>query len=62
MNITSTIIRVKGEGFIRRLTKSSAGQRLPGLPAWAVAMLRRRFMAGVVLYGPEFSGLRRGLL
>ena len=44
VEITSTILRVTGEGLIRKPTKSRAGQRTLGLPLWAVAMLRRRFM------------------
>ena len=43
--VTSTLIRVTGQGLIRKPTKSAAGQRLLPLPQWCVAMLRRR--AGV---------------
>jgi integrase len=42
VEITSTVIRVKGVGLVRKRTKSRAGQRVLPLPSWAVAMLRRR--------------------
>lgn len=40
--ITSTIIRIKGKGLIRKDTKSKAGQRVLVLPTWALRMLRAR--------------------
>jgi hypothetical protein len=46
VRITSTIIRVRGEGLLRKGTKSAAGQRTLALPMSAVAVLRRRFMTG----------------
>lgn len=55
--ITSTIIRVKGEGLLRKGTKSAAGQRTLALPMSAVAMLRRRFMTGARLDQPLFPSL-----
>jgi integrase len=54
VEITHTIIRVKGEGLLRKRTKSKAGERLLGLPLTALAMLRRRFMAGGRLDLPVF--------
>jgi len=54
VSITSTIIRVKGEGLLRTRTKSRAGQRVLVLPSWVVAMLTRRFTAGVQLDKPVF--------
>jgi integrase len=54
VEITSTIIRVTGVGLIRKRTKSRAGQRVLPLPSWAVAMLRRRFMASPRLDRPVF--------
>jgi integrase len=42
--ITSTIIRVKGVGLVRKGTKSKAGDRTLLLPGWAAAMLDRRFL------------------
>ncbi len=49
VQITSTLIRVKGEGLLRKGTKSRAGERTLPLPASAVALLRRRFMTGARL-------------
>ncbi len=60
VEITSTVIRVTGEGLLRKTTKSSAGQRVLGLPPWAVAMLRRRFMVGVQLGRPVFPDTAGG--
>ena len=54
VEITHTIIRVKGEGLLRKWTKSKAGERLLGLPLTALSMLRRRFMAGGRLDLPVF--------
>jgi integrase len=44
--ITSTIVRVKGEGLIRKTTKSRAGQRELILPLWLLSILRKRAAAG----------------
>jgi integrase len=57
VQITSTIIRVKGEGLLRKKTKSSAGERTLTLPASAVAVLRRRFMSGALLDQPVFPSI-----
>jgi integrase len=40
--IEHTIVRITGVGLLRKGTKSSAGVRTLRLPAFAVAMLRRR--------------------
>ena len=64
VEITSTIVRVKGEGLLRKGTKSRGGERVLPLPASAVAVLRRRFMSGARLDQPVFpdtlaaSGIR----
>jgi integrase len=55
VEITHTIVRVKGEGLLRKTTKSEAGQRKLGLPNWLVATLRARFVAGVRLDEPIFT-------
>lgn len=47
VQITSTLIRVKGEGVLRNRTKSRAVERTLPLPVSAVALLRRRFISGV---------------
>ena len=37
VEITDTIVRITGEGLIRKITKSDAGQRVLPLPNWALA-------------------------
>lgn len=54
VGITSTMVRVKGKGLVRKPTKSSAGERVLGLPSWAVAMLFGRFSLGGRLDRPLF--------
>jgi len=60
VEITHTIIRVKGRGLIRKKTKSQAGERVLRLPASVVAMLRTRFAAGLPLDGPLFPNTLDG--
>ena len=55
VKISHTIVRVKGEGLLRKVTKSRAGQRELGLPDWTLAVLRVRFAAGVRLDEPIFN-------
>jgi len=40
--IRSTVVRVKGQGLIRKSTKTAAGARTLLLPPWCVERLRRR--------------------
>lgn len=61
VQITSTLVRVKAEGLLRKGTKSRAGERTLPLPESAVAMLRRRFMAGARLDQPLFPPRPRRL-
>jgi integrase len=61
VEVTHTVIRIKGEGLIRKKTKTRAGERLLPLPDWAVAMLRSRFMVGVRLDEPVFPNTLGGL-
>jgi integrase len=61
VHITHTIARLKGQGLIRKTTKSKAAQRVLHLPAWAVAMLRVRHAAGVRLDDPVFADTLGGL-
>ncbi|WP_286958648.1 site-specific integrase [Arsenicicoccus sp. UBA7492] len=49
-HITSTIIRVKGRGLVRKPTKTQAGDRPLVLPVWCVRMLGERAAVGV---GPD---------
>lgn len=60
VTISSTIIRVKGEGLLRKSTKSKAGIRTLALPISAVAMLRARFKTGAKLHQPLFPDTRGG--
>jgi integrase len=54
VQITSTLVRIKGEGLLRKETKSRAGERTLPLPTSAVAVLRRRFITGARLDQPVF--------
>ncbi|WSY20047.1 hypothetical protein OG817_25090 [Kribbella sp. NBC_00889] len=40
VQITRTIVRVKGQGLLRKATKSKVGQLVLSLPDWAIAVLR----------------------
>jgi integrase len=60
VQITNTLLRVKGEGLLRKGTKSRAGERTLPLPESAVAMLRRRFMTGARLDQPLFPDANGG--
>jgi integrase len=60
VQITSTLVRVKGEGLLRKGTKSRAGERTLPLPETAVAMLQRRFMTGARLDQPIFPDVLGG--
>jgi integrase len=60
VEITHTIARIRGEGLIRKATKSKAGERLLHLPDWAIATLRSRRAAGIRLGDPIFADLRGG--
>jgi integrase len=61
VEVTHTIIRVKGEGLLRKQAKTRAGERLLPLPRWALSMLRSRFMVGVRLDDPVFPNTLGGL-
>ncbi|MEV5967225.1 helix-turn-helix domain-containing protein [Kribbella sp. NPDC051952] len=60
IEITHTIVRVKGDGLLRKPTKSRAGQRLLHLPHWAIAVLRTREAGGIRLDEPIFPDTQRG--
>ncbi len=57
--IKHTIIRVVGVGLIRKGTKTATGERMLRLPAFAVAMLRRRKLSSGGR-GPVFPDSRGG--
>jgi integrase len=60
VQITGTLVRVKGEGLLRKGTKSRAGERTSALPVSAVVVLRRRFMSGARLDQPVFPSVAGG--
>ncbi|TCC55369.1 site-specific integrase [Kribbella pittospori] len=55
VEITHTIARIPGEGLLRKVTKSRAGERVLSLPNWAISMLRARHAAGIRLDDPIFG-------
>jgi integrase len=60
VQVTSTLVRVKGKGLLRKRTKSRAGERTLPLPMTAIALLRRRFMTGARLDQPIFPDVLGG--
>lgn len=54
------IQRIKGKGLIRRRVKSSAGDRIVGLPPWALEMLLARWTPGTSLDAPIFPDSNGG--
>ena len=48
VKITSTVVRVKGQGLLSKTTKSKAGQRELVLPLWLLSILRKRAAAGLI--------------
>ena len=60
VQITSTLVRIKGEGLIRKGTKTTNAERTLPMPPSGVAMLRRRFMSGARLDQPLFPDVLGG--
>ncbi|MBP2354922.1 integrase [Kribbella aluminosa] len=54
------IQRVKGKGLVRRRVKSAAGDRILGLPHWAIEMLTSRWLPGTSLDAPIFPDTNGG--
>ncbi|MBB6566715.1 helix-turn-helix domain-containing protein [Kribbella sandramycini] len=54
------IQRVKERGLVRRRVKSVAGDRVLGLPPWAVEMLEARWSAGISPDAPIFPDSKGG--
>lgn len=54
------IQRIKGKGLVRRGVKSSAGDRIVGLPPWALEMLLARWLAGTPVDAPIFPDSKGG--
>lgn len=58
--ITHTIARPKGEGLLRKATKSRAGERVLSLPTWATTSLRARHTAATRPDAPVFPDTTGG--
>ncbi|WP_019806700.1 tyrosine-type recombinase/integrase [Saccharomonospora halophila] len=65
VGINYTVMRIKGEGLVRKSTKTAAGERVLPLPSWAVEMLSRRYRealrTGTSIAGPVFPNSEGGL-
>lgn len=59
VQITSTLVRVKGKGLLRKVTKRRPGESTLPVPASAVAMLRRRIHDGCSLGSAVVPGCAR---
>lgn len=59
--VDHTVVRVRGEGLIRKSTKTKHGERTLVLPSWAVDMLRRRFANAENPDSPVFASSTGGL-
>jgi hypothetical protein len=46
LDVTSTLIRVTGQGLVRKRTKSQAGERASRLPEWCVNLLEKQRAVG----------------
>jgi integrase len=55
LRVTSTLIRVTGQGLVRKRTKSQAGERILQLPEWCVILLDKRRAVGVGADEPVFG-------
>lgn len=58
VEITHTIARLKGQGLIRKTTKSKAGERPLHPPNWAITMLRARHAAGIPVFADTHGSYR----
>ncbi|MEU4294803.1 helix-turn-helix domain-containing protein [Kribbella sp. NPDC026596] len=54
------IQRIKGKGLVRRRVKSTAGDRVVGLPLWALEMLLARWTPDTSLDAPIFPDSKGG--
>ena len=61
LRVTSTLIRVTGQGLVRKRTKSQAGERVLHLPEWCVILLDKRRAAGVGADEPVFGTGERNI-
>jgi integrase len=58
--VEHTLIRQRGQGLLRKGTKSSAGERTLGLPSWSVQDLLSRRVDDVPPNSPVFPDVRGG--
>ncbi|WP_344923631.1 tyrosine-type recombinase/integrase [Saccharopolyspora gregorii] len=61
VQVDFNVVRAKGEGLIRKSTKTEYGERTLPLPTWAVAMLRKRWEEAANHDGPVFPDSLGGL-
>ncbi|MHA6806042.1 site-specific integrase [Salinifilum ghardaiensis] len=59
--VDHNVVRVKGQGLIRKSTKTEHGERTLPLPRWAVAMLERRWEEAATADEPVFPDSVGGL-
>ena len=55
LHVTSTLIRVTGQGLMRKRTKSQAGERVLQLPEWCVILMDKRREVGASADEPVFG-------
>lgn len=61
VNVDHTVIRVRGQGLIRKGTKTASGERSLLLPRWALGDLHLRHARGLTLDAPLFPDTRGGV-
>ncbi|WP_371812825.1 site-specific integrase [Saccharopolyspora sp. ASAGF58] len=60
-SVDYAVVRVKGQGLIRKSTKTGFGERTLPLASWTVEMLRRRFAETGAQDGPVYPDSLGGL-
>jgi hypothetical protein len=55
LRVTSTLIRITGQGLVRKRTKSQAGERSLQLREWCAILLDKRRAVGVAADEPVFG-------
>jgi integrase len=61
VHVDHNVVRVKGQGLLRKSTKTEHGERTLPLPSWAIEMLRERsniVSAAVPVFPSSIGGLR----
>ena len=62
LEVEATVVRLKGQGLLRKSTKTTAGRRALRLPSWCVEMLRVRAAAGFTASDTPVFPARMGAL